>query len=264
MAETGTNLNVQQSGNVPGLANARRAQEEDVQNQEIEQQRAEENRQAEVRQQEDLVSVRENKPGDVERRQIRVEGEILNVPSQDVPDNLGLRQNPQPDASVADLNQGIRDEAGLNPPTPRGPGSIGGGDVNDLQENTGGLENEPGFRQALDSADANATPADPGQPGAQSPLDVLPADAFTPRDETDVSTEPANNPVQGQGTDNLTESDAGLAATSTGRPNATNQILRQNAQEDADRQQQQGEQDNARREPERAQTERGQNIDRLV
>lgn len=259
MAETGTDLNIQQSSNIPGLANARRLQNEDVQNQEIEKDRVEENRQEEIRRQEDLVSIREPRPGDIERQEVRLEGETFDVPSQDVPENLGLR--PEADnggTSVADLNQGIREDTELASPLQQGLGDSG---VSALQENVGGLSREPAFRQTLETEE-EPDPVRPEPAGARGTLEVL--ENPEPREEAAVNPGSANDPVQGQDTGNLTEDDAGLAATSTGRPNATNQILRQNQAEEADQQQARQEQENEQREPEREQTERGQNIDRLV
>lgn len=259
MAETGTDLNIQQSSNIPGLANARRLQNEDVQNQEIEEDRVEENRQEEIRRQEDLVSIRETGPGDIERQEVRLEGETLDVSSQDVPENLGLRPEAENSGtSVADLNQGIREDTELASPLQQGLGNSG---VSALQENVGGLNQEPAFRQTLETED-EPDPVQPDPAGAQGTLEVL--ENPEPREEAAVNPGSANDPVQGQDTGNLTEDDAGLAATSTGRPNATNQILRQNQAEEADQQQARQEQENEQREPEQEQTERGQNIDRLV
>lgn len=266
MAETGTNLDIQQSTNIPGLGSARRAQNEDVQNQEIEADRAERNRQEEVRREEDRVSVRETNPGDIERNEIRLEGETFDVPSQNIQENLG--QTTQPDSgaggtSVADLNQGIREDAGLTAGPQSGPGNVGGGGVSALQENVGGLEQEPAFRQTLDDGGNEPDPIQPEPAGARGTREVL--ENPEPREETAVNAEPANNPVQGAGDlADLTEADAGQAATSTGTPNAINQALRQNQAEESDQEQARQEQENEQREPEREQTERGQNVDRLV
>ncbi len=261
MAETGSDLSVQNRNiNIPGLDNARRLQEEDVQNQEIEEQRVEETRQAEIRQDE-IVSVNENGPGAIEQREIRAEGELLNVPSQDVPENLGqtpTSQN-QPSQSVADLNESVTTAADRSAALPDGPSGIGGGGVSQIASD---LEADLKQSQQVQLDETEDTAAGQAQAGAQGTLDVLQPTASQPVD--DVETNPANNPVQGDGADGLTENDAGLAATNTGRPNAENQILRQAVEEDAEQQADQENQDSSQREPESEVTDRGQNVDRLV
>lgn len=262
MAETG-DLSVQnQSINIPGLENARRVREEDVQNQEVENDRIEETRQAEIRQ-EDIVSVNENGPGAIEQQEIRAEGEILNVPSQDIQDNLGQNIDDRfaSSQSVADLNEAVptaNDRAALNQ---NGPGQ-GSTNVNEAFEQAApdpDSENIGGSGAQIEaSADASVQP----QAGARSTLEILEPAASQPVDEVDTG--PANNPVQGGGSDGLTENDAGLAATSTGRPNADNEILRQAVEEDAEQRADQESQDSSQREPESEVTNRGQNVDRLV
>ncbi len=264
MAETG-DLSVQnQSINIPGLENARRVREEDVQNQEIENDRAEESRQAEIRQ-EDIVSVNENGPGSIEQQEIRAEGEILNVPSQDIQENLGqsLGDQFQTSQTVADLNNAVptaNDRAAVGQD---GPGQLGGANVNEAFEQAQPDDPDsaaPGGSGAQIEAAAEASAQQ--QAGAQGALEVLEPAASQPVDEVDTG--PANNPVQGGGSDGLTENDAGLAATSTGRPNAENEILRQGIEEEAEQRADQESQDSSQREPESEVTNRGQNVDRLV
>ncbi len=254
MAETGSDLSVQnQNINIPGLNNARRLQEEDVQNQEIEEQRVEETRQAEIRQ-EDIVSVNENGPGAIEQQEIRAEGELLNVPSQDIQENLGQEPGAQnaPSQSVADLNDTVETASDRSALALDESGQSNQNDVNQVAGNFE-VQAENTEETSLE-ASANA--------GAQGALDILQPTASQPVDE--VETNPANNPVQGGGSEGLTENDAGLAATSTGRPNADNQILRQAVEEDAEQRADQENQDSSQREPESEVTDRGQNVDRLV
>lgn len=258
MAETG-DLSVQnQNINIPGLENARRVREEDVQNEEIENDRAEEARQAEIRQ-EDFVSVNENGPGAIEQQEIRVEGEILNVPSQDIQDNLGQNIDDRFEfsQSVAELNNAV-------PPANdrTAVGQNGPGNVNEAFEQAApdpDLENVGGSGAQIEAA---AEASVQQQAGAQGALEVLEPAASQPVDEID--TEPANNPVQGGSAEGLTETDAGLAATNTGRPNASNEILRQSVEEEAEQRADQESQENSQREPESEVTNRGQNVDRLV
>ncbi|QPJ60827.1 MAG: hypothetical protein G3M70_02560 [Candidatus Nitronauta litoralis] len=258
MAETG-DLSVQnQNINIPGLENARQVREEDVQNEEIENDRAEEARQAEIRQ-EDIVSVNENGPGAIEQQEIRVEGETLNVPSQDIQDNLGQNIDDRFEfsQSVADLTNAVspvNDRAAV--------GQNGPENVNEAFEQAApdpDSENVGGSGAQIEAA---AEASVQQQAGAQGSLEVLEPAASQPVDEVDTG--PANNPVQGGSAEGLTESDAGLAATNTGRPNANNEILRQSVEEDAEQRADQESQENSQREPESEVTNRGQNVDRLV
>lgn len=253
MAETGNDISVQnQSVNIPGLASARRTQEQDVQNQEIENDRVEETRQAEVRQ-EDIVSVNENGPGAIEQQEIRTEGETLNVPSQDIQENLGQSLGDQfrPSQTVADLNSTVVTAADRSAALPDGPSGIGAGGVSQITENF-----EPDTQQVQLEETEETASAQP-QTGAQSTLEILEPDE-------EVDTGPANNPVQGGGAEGLTEDEAGLAATSTGRPNSSNEILRQEVEEDAEQRANQESQANNSREPDSEVSDRGQNVDRLV
>ncbi len=257
MAETG-DLSVQnQSVNIPGVASARRTQEEDVQNQEIENERAEETRQAEVRQA-DIVSVNENGPGAIEQQEIRTEGETLNVPSQDIQENLGqsLGDQFQTSQTVADLNNTVETASDISAAS-QGESRQSGNDALEQAAPDAGTGTGSGA-QIEAAAEASVQP----QAGAQSSLEVLEPAASQPVEEVDTG--PANNPVQGGGAEGLTENEAGLAATSTGRPNSSNEILRQEVEDDAEQRANQESQDNNSREPESEVTDRGQNVDRLV
>ena len=255
MAEIGNDLSVQnQSVNIPGLASARRTQEEDVQNQEIENDRAEETRQTEIRQ-EDIVSVNENGPGAIEQQEIRAEGETLNVPSQDIQENLGqsLGDQFQSNQTVADLNESVPTAADLRAASLEESGQL----VNEAFEQAPDRGNQDSGSGAQIEAAAEASA--PTRSGALGALEVL-----EPTASEEVDAGFTNNPVQGSAAEGLTEADAGLAATNTGQANANNQILRQAVEEDAEQRANQESQDNNSREPESEVTDRGQNVDRLV
>ncbi len=248
MAEAGSDLSIQsQNVSIPGLAAARRAQEEDVQNQEIEGQRVEEARQAEVRQ-EDSVSVNENGPGAIEQQEIRAEGENLNVPSQDIQENLGqsLGDQFQTRPTLTDLNDSVETASDLSVSTQQ----LGNTGINQAVEQAREFVQEPvNSGGSGDQIEAAAEASAQSQVGGQGALEVL-------------------QPTAPQGVDagaeseGLTDSDAGLAATSTGQANASNQNLRDAVEADAQRREEQENQDNNQRDPE--QTNRGQNIDSIV
>jgi len=293
MAEIGNELPVQNPGvNIPGLANARaRNQEQEEQN------RVDENRQEQNRLNEqppaqdaedtpnalnaqdlptDRVTVagpadaRAN-PGQAEQRVLRANGELVIVPPQDIPENPPVDEPQGFDLGqpAADLNQPPAEfqasgPGGLNE-TPGGPADLNVGGINDQIQ-----ERAAAATPSLDQIQEQQRAGRPEPVERQAPQD-RPAQGLA--EEVDDGRGPGleaqapDNPIfetPSQDVRNLTLDRAGVSTTSTGRANADDVNIRENIRDNIDAQRARQNQENEQREPERAQTQRGQNVDRLI